>query len=150
MILLFFIALISSLIIYQDFKQRKINLLLTLFLILLILVFYYLQNKGVQILYNLLFCLMYYLLCFITLKFYFYLKDKRSPMLIDQMIGWGDIVLLFAIGSTLEPEFMISFFAFSFILALLIHLIVFSKSKSIPLAAYMLLFYNSYLIYLFI
>lgn len=146
-LLTIFSSLVSFVIIYQDFNKRRINLLLTLFFILLIFITYYLQYQAIQLLFNCVFSLIYLLLCYFIIRLYFNLKGKRGIPIVDQMVGWGDIILLIAIGSTLEPDHMIYFFAASFISALIFHLIISSKNKSIPLAAYLLIIYNCYIIY---
>lgn len=140
-------VLISIVIIYQDFTQRKINLILTLLFILTIIIFYFKQNTGTQLLFNSVFSMLYLVTCYFILRLYFNLKGQKESSIIDHMMGWGDIIILLAIGSTFEPDKMIYFFGFSFVASILFHLILSTRTKSIPLAAYLLLFYNCVLVF---
>lgn len=139
-------ALASIFIIYQDIKSRRINLLLTLAFTVLIAVRYYFLNTTQQLLINALFCLLYFLLSYTILRLYFFIRTGTSQKIIDSKIGWGDIILLYAIGCTIEPEKLIFFFTAVFVISLLLHVLILSKYKQIPLAAYLLIFYNVYLI----
>jgi hypothetical protein len=147
-LLLFIVSvLISLIIIYQDFTKRRINLILTLIFNLTIILFYYKQNTGTQLLNNAVFSLLYLLTCYFILRLFFNLNGQKDNSIMDHMIGWGDIIILLAIGSTFEPDKMIYFFGFSFVASILIHLIFSKRTKSIPLAAYLLLFYNCLMVY---
>jgi hypothetical protein len=139
-------ALASVIIIYQDFKHRRINLMLTLLFVGIIVWRYFVVNTGNQLLWNTAFCLMYFLMSYLVLRLYFFARGKGDEQVIDSKIGWGDIILLFAAGCTIEPEIMVFFFSITFVVSLLCHLIFSKRKKTIPLAAYLLIFYNFYLI----
>ena len=144
-IALFIAALTASVfIIYQDFKFREINLLLIIgFVIIIAARSLYIESTD-QIILNSIFCMLYFAISYLVLRVYFFVKNKRSEKLIDEKIGWADIILLFIIGCTLEPEHMIVFFGSVFILPLLLHLVILKNTKQIPLAAYLMIIYNSY------
>jgi hypothetical protein len=141
------VGITSGFIIYQDITSRRINLMLTLALIALIIVRYAIFNARDQFLQNVLFCLLYFLLSYMILRLYFYLKGKSKEKIIDSKIGWGDVVLLFAVGCTIEPEKMILFFTITFIFALVVHAMFSRAKRTVPLAAYLMILYNAYLIF---
>lgn len=144
---LFIIAVFASIfIIYQDIKSRRINLVLTLAFIGLIITRYYLISDIEQCLFNACFSLLYFLLCYMVIRIYYFMKGSSEPI-IDSKIGWGDIILLFAVGCTIEPEKMVLFFTVTFILSILLHILFSRNSRAIPLAAYLLLTYNVYLVF---
>jgi hypothetical protein len=137
-------SLISVFIIYQDMKYKKINLILTLMFVCIISIRYYIYDIPEQLGLNAMFCLLYFLLSYVVLRLYFYIRTGETQKIIDSKIGWGDIILLYAIGCTLEPQKLIFFFTGVFVTSALLHLLIFRKQKNIPLAAYLLIGYNSY------
>ena len=143
--LLICVALISSIIIYQDFRSRRINLLLCLVFIVLIFFKYILPNTYDQLILNTAFSTFYFLLSYLVLKLYFYLRGKGKESIVNTKIGWGDVILFFAVGCTLEPDKVVSFFAIVFTVSLVVHYLL-SQKKEVPLAAYLLVFYNIYLV----
>ncbi len=79
-----------------------------------------------------------------TIRLYFVCKGERNVKIIDNKIGWGDIILLFAFGCTLVPETLVFFFTIVFILSVVFHIIISKWKDQIPLAAYLLILYNIY------
>ncbi|MFO0355665.1 MAG: prepilin peptidase [Sphingobacteriaceae bacterium] len=143
--LLICVALISSILIYQDFSSRRINLLLCLAFIVLILFKYVLPNTYDQLFLNTAFSTLYFLLSYLVLKLYFYLRGSGKEAIVNTKIGWGDVILFFAVGCTIEPERVVSFFAIVFTVSIILHFLL-SQRKEVPLAAYLLVFYNIYLV----
>lgn len=140
------ILFISSAIIYQDFKKRRISVVLIILFAGFAFWKYISLVSFTQLLQNSLFCLLYLFLCFFILKLYFIIKSKTKLKIIDVMIGWGDIVLLFIVGCFIEPEYLVFFFTSVFVLSLIIVLLFQSKKNTIPLAGYLLIAYNLYLL----
>jgi hypothetical protein len=104
----------------------------------------FLKTSFEQILQNAIFCFFYFGLCWLVLKLYFKLRKYETVGIIDNMIGWGDILLMAAVGCTIAPERLFLFFTFTFVLATVVHLIFFSKKKEVPLAGYLLLVFSTY------
>ena len=131
---------------YQDFKTRLFSIWLLIAFAIIGVSEFFLNHSIFQFAENLIFCLCYFLLCFLILTLYFFIKHGKFESVIKNKIGWADILLFLIIGSLLEPQNLIYFFTFSFIISLLIHLAFSGRNKSIPLAGFLSL---SYFVYLF-
>lgn len=136
MLYLYWILLFVSsvLIAYQDFKTRFISLWLIAVFGLANSLLYLQTHSAYEWLENTFFCAAYFLLCYLVLHLYFFIKTKRFQTILDKKIGWGDVLLFFLIGSCITPVFMIYFFTLSFVTALLFQLIAVRNSKNIALA----------------
>jgi hypothetical protein len=136
MLYLYWILLFVSsvLIAYQDFKTRFISVWLIALFGMVNSLLYLQTHSTYEWLENTLFCSAYFLLCYLVLHLYFFIKTKRFQTILDTKIGWGDVLLFFLIGSCITPVFMIYFFTLSFVMALLFQLIAVRNSKNIALA----------------
>ena len=135
------LSLTSLAIAYQDFKTRLISIWLLIVFTVVNFTKYLNSHSIYQFLENTIFCLSYFLLCYLVLHLYFYLKTKKFQKLLDNKIGWGDVILFIAIGCCIEPIYIIYFFTISFILSLLTFILLFSNKKNIPMAGFLVLFY---------
>jgi hypothetical protein len=131
---------------YQDFKILLIHLLLILLYGGICITNYLLSETVYQFVENVIFCLCYFLLCFLVLVLFYFIKNRKPGGIIDQKIGWADVLLFLIVGFTIEPLFMIWFFTASFILSLVFHLIFSGNKKSVPLAGFIVIFYSIFLI----
>jgi hypothetical protein len=140
------LLLSSGSLIYQDFKSRLVSVWLIILFTISNICLYLNFNSLNQLFENVIFCLAYFLLCYLCLHVYFFLKLNKFQKLLDSKLGWGDILLLFSIGSCLEIDTMIIFFTITFIFTVITHYMMFKSSNSIPLAGYLLICYHINLI----
>jgi hypothetical protein len=140
------LAICGGIIAYQDFKDRMISLWLILVFTGINIAQYLLFNPFYQFLENVIFCLCYFLLCFLVLALYFFLKNREFESIIDKKIGWGDILIFLAIGFTIQPLYMIWFFTGVFIISLLFHVFLLRRKTSVPLAGFAAIIYLLYLL----
>lgn len=147
--ILLFILLICTLIItYQDFKTRLISVWIIIAFAAFNIGLYLYKHSFEQLLYNALFTFLYLALLYGTLQLYFFIKTKRLHKLVNEQIGWGDVWLILAIAPTLEWHELIYFFTTVFCISLLVHLLFFAKRiATVPLAAYLVAIYWSYLLF---
>jgi hypothetical protein len=68
---------------------------------------------------------------------FYFIKQRRLGDIIDSKIGLGDVVLLPAIGITLDALSLIVFFALGFAWCALAGVFFAKKRKTIPLAGLM-------------
>jgi hypothetical protein len=137
----------GGILIYQDFKTRLISSLLVFIYSLSIIGLFVVRNSGQQLFENAVFCICYLLFCYLILHLYFFIKTNQFQQLLDSKVGWGDILLLISIGSTLSPEYLIYFFTLTFTLTVIFQFVFFKSNKNVPLAGYLLILYFGYLLY---
>jgi hypothetical protein len=142
-----FLALSGAWLSWQDFKARLISLWLIVLFAVANAVFYLSDNIFSGLVENTIFCIGYLLLLYVSLLLYFYLKNKKFEKLIDTQLGLGDVLVMLAIGLSLEPVAMIYFFSLALIISLLLSVLFFRKKQNIPLAGLVIL---NYLAFLFI
>jgi Flp pilus assembly protein protease CpaA len=145
---LIIILLSSVAIAVQDLRSRMISLWLILLFTLGSTGHYLYQHSLGGLLENMLFCLGYFVLCYAVLHLYYFLRTRKFQRLLDRKIGWGDVLLLLAIGCCLQPEDLLIFFTASFLLSALLHLLVFRHHHTIALGAFLVSFYSLYLVYM--
>lgn len=133
---------------YQDFKTRWISVWLIVVFSIINITFYLVLNSVDQFMENIVFCICYFLLMFLCLTLFYYLKTKKITKIIDRKIGLADVLLFIAVGITIEPENLIYFFTIYFVLAIFIQMAFLRKYKKIPLAGILVLFYPIYLLFL--
>ena len=143
-LLFILLTLISLAIAYKDFKTQLISVWLLLAFTAVNFTNYLLLHSVYQFLENSIFCICYFLLCYLVLHLYFYIKTKKIQKLIDLKIGWGDVILFISVGCCIEPIYFIYFFTISFTLSLLIHLFFLKHNKNIAMAGFVVLFYTLY------
>lgn len=131
----------SLLIAYYDFRYRLINVwLLVAFAVTILSATIF--NSGLVILgQNTISTVCYFLLCFLGVYGVYFIKEKRAPKIIDEKIGWADIIVCLAIGMSLNIIDLILFFTSSFILAAIIGLAFQQRNKTVPLAGILVIFY---------
>jgi len=140
------LVLSSAGIVYQDFKTRLISIWLILCFAIANFTLYLIDHSLYDFLENSVFCLAYFLMSYLVLVLFYFLKAGRFQKILDNKIGWGDVWLLFVTGCVLPPQNMIVFFTITFIVAVLIQLIFFRNNKSIALGAILLICYGLQLI----
>ena len=140
-LLLILLSLLSAAIAYQDFKTRLISIWLVVGFVAICFTRYLVSNSYYQFLENALFCICYFLLSYLVLVLVFYFKTRKFEKLINDKIGWGDVILFISIGCCIEPIYLIYFFTTSFILSLLIQVLFFKEKKSIPMGGFIVMFY---------
>jgi hypothetical protein len=143
-----FLLFCSVAIIYQDLQTREISLWLILTFTALNIWQYLLKHPIYQIIENVIFCFFYFSLIFLVLHFYYYVKTKKFQKIMDDKIGWGDLLVFFAIGFCIEPIYVVYFFTISFILSLASYLLLSSSNKSIALGACVVICYLAFSIFL--
>lgn len=145
--LLFVLLLFSSiLIVFQDFKERKISLivLLTFGFSISAIVF---LNYGISVLLrNSISSLLYILFTWVILCLVFSIKSKKFDYIIDNQLGLGDIITMFFLGISFNIVGQIMFFATSYIFSLVVFAMITYQIKKdslrlIPLAGLMVIFY---------
>lgn len=136
MILVCWIGLLLSvgLIVYQDFKQRLISIWALLAFGVFCCSLFLLEHSFDEWLENALFCLAYFLFCYLILHLFYFIKTRKFQNILDVKIGWGDVLLFLLIGSCISPLLLIYFFTVSFILALIFQFFFQKKHKDIALA----------------
>lgn len=130
-----------SAIVYQDFKLRKIHVILP------VLVFSsglaLVMQKGTFIAEELFFSIGFIVLNFVVLTLYFSLKNKALLNPFRSYIGLGDLLYLLAVAPLFMFRAYIVYFVLGMILSLILYALfkrIYSSSKTIPLAGYMSLF----------
>lgn len=140
------LLLSGGILIYQDFKRRLLSTWLIVLFIICSVNLYLITHSVYQFIENIIFCLSYFLFCYLMLHLYFYLKTKTFQKILDSKVGWGDILLLITVGCSLEPEIMIYFFTITFSITVFAHFVLFKSKKNVPLAGYLLIVYSIYLV----
>lgn len=136
----------SAAIAYQDLRTRLIHLWLIMLFTVLNVTQYLLSYNHYRLFENAVFCLLYFLFSYLVLQLFYFVKTRKFQKLADNKIGWGDILLLFAIGLGLEPVSLIYFFTGTFIASIVVQMIFSGKDKSIPLAGIAAICYILYLV----
>ena len=134
-IYLIFLCILSSLIIYEDLRRRLVSLWLIIAYAINCVGYFLSTQDMFQLFENATFSVMYFLLCYGTLHLYFYVKQKKFIKILDEKIGWADILIAFAMGCVMPLHHFIIFITLACLLGILCYLSVPSFKKSIPLAA---------------
>ena len=132
---------------YQDFKTRWISIWLIVCFGAANLSLYLLTKSSADLFSNGVFCLSYFLFCYLILHLFYFLKTKKFQRILDDKIGWGDILLFLLIGCSIEPVEMIYFFTFSFVVAVSFQLLFLRAKNNIALGGMLVICYGAYLVY---
>ena len=149
MLFLFFAVLLlsSAALIYQDFKTRLISTWLILCFGIANLGQYLVVHSWQELAQNVVFCSAYFLLSYLSIHLYFFIKLGKFQKIMNESLGWGDLWIALVLGSCLSPTEMIFFFTFSFVVSITIQFIFFRKDKTIALAGMLLACNAFYLLY---
>ena len=145
---LFLILLLISAfaIAYQDFTKRLISIWWILSFGIACIGYYVLHHSLTELLENIVFCLVYLLLCYLILHLFYFIKTRKFQNILDTKIGWGDILLLMMTGFCLSALSMIYFFTITFIVTLIFQVVFQRQKKDIALAAILVICYSVYII----
>jgi hypothetical protein len=139
---LFFLSILllcTIVISYQDFKNREISVWVILLFTALCVLQTFMFQGALALFYHFISALIYLLICLCVLFLFFYLKEKKFPKLIDKKIGLADLILIVAIGSTMEITVLILFLTLSFIFFALIGFTFLRKYETLPLAGMLII-----------
>lgn len=136
----------AGLIVYQDFKHRLISVWVLLAFSTFCCTLFLLEHSFTEWLENSLFCLTYFLFCYLVLHLFYFIKTRRFQKILDVKIGWGDVLLFLLIGSCISPLLLIYFFTASFVLALVFQLLFQRKHKDIALAGILAVCYVLFIV----
>ena len=136
--------LILTLIFYQDLKYRAVNWLLFLGLAILGFTMSLLAIGFKNTLLNAMFNNVVVLLELSLVYLYFLIKMRRGIKFINEKLGIGDVMMLFALSFSFSPVNFMVFVLLSLIISLSIALI-WKEGPTIPLAGYMGLCYLIFL-----
>lgn len=144
LVLIFFLTSLT-LIIYQDFKDRKVSLVL---FVMAFLLGGYLHFKNVNtemFLYAFLVNIVFILMLSLILALYSKIKMKKSLL---NTIGLGDILFFFILAISFPTITFLVLFSISLIFSLVVFLAIKSqlKKKTVPLAGFQALFLSLILI----
>jgi len=140
------LLVILGCIVFQDFKDREVSILLLglMFFIIILRSYFYIdfipliENAAI----NLLLCGV--MLC--CTKIYFLFHDKRNNRMIDKYIGKGDLITLMILSFSSSCNNFILFLLLSFLLSLIHGLVLLflikKKHFTIPLAGYLTATYS--------
>jgi hypothetical protein len=153
-ILFTIIAVCCALVLYQDVKLRLV--IWPLFPIIAVsgLLFSISKTTSITVIKNSFINLLFLLAQFATLKIIYRIKEKDpvSRKIIDNKIGWGDILILLSCIFYFSPINFIIFYCSGLVFVILLHGISMSvKSKmqqhsgTIPMAGYLSLFLIIYI-----
>lgn len=146
-IFLLFFILLALVIAVQDFKKRLVSLWVLLFYFCNCAVYVYLFQGTYVLISNAVFALLYFTFMFGIIFLFYFLKEKKIPSIINSKIGLADIIILPAIGLTLNTVQLVLFFAIVFLLAVAAAFFWFNKKgHSIPLAGIVCICHVVYLI----
>jgi hypothetical protein len=118
----------------QDFKERLISLWIILVFCGGCAASVWLLEGIYALLSYTLSSLTYFTFCFLVLILFYFLKERKIRNIIDTKIGLGDVLVMLAIGITLDIIPLILFFTSSFIISAVIGLFLAKKHKTVPLA----------------
>lgn len=135
------LILLSFLIAYHDFRYRLVSVWLLIAFSLSIAITVVFHSGFWMLFYNSIGALCYFLLCFLGVFLVYFIKERQLPKIMDEKIGWADVIVCFAIGMSLNIIDLILFFTGSFILAAIIGLVLQQKNKTVPLAGILVIFY---------
>lgn len=136
------LVLSTGVIVYQDFKYRLISIFSIAGFGISCCALFLLAHSLQEWLENGIFCIAYFIFCYLILHLFYFLKTKRFQNIIDKKIGWGDILLFMIIGSCISPLELIYFFTASFVIALLFQILFQRKNKEIALAGIVAICYT--------
>ena len=137
--ILLFISLLA--IAWQDFKSRMISLWLIIVFFLLNSAVFLFQNSLKDYFTNAAFCIAYMLVSYAFIRLYYLLGGRGKEQILDEKVGWGDVVIFLMMGFSLEPVELIFFYTFTFIFSLMFYLLFMSKKRPVPLGAFVSLIY---------
>ena len=122
--------LVSILIIYQDFKDRAVYwwLYLLFFVILLVFSIYHNPVELVNRVINLSFLVIQYL----GVILYYWIKTRKSRLILNEEFGLGDAIFLVSIALTIETTFFIYLYLGGLITSILWCIIMYLKNKELP------------------
>ena len=139
------LLVLSIAIAVEDFKTRLIDLWLLCLYSLGLVADYFIQGGSFkEFLDNLLFSCSYFLLMYLALQLYFFISKGSFVRIMDDKLGWADVWIAFSIALTVEPLPMITFFAGSILISLVVHIVFFFRQGSCPLAGGMTLVFFTY------
>lgn len=134
---------------YQDIRYRLIYWICFPVLLFLMIILGFQEMKAFDIVSNSVFNSGFLLLQLFMLTIYFSIKQGRLVNITDGLIGWGDVLFLFAITCYFSPINYIAFYMLS-LLVILSFIIVCTGSKKenlkIPLAGLQALLLIGFLI----
>lgn len=121
---------------YQDFKYRKINVLLPLILFMVSLYFFKTKTPFPDLIYF--FNLFFLLLILMVLMVYMSIKNKRFLNPFTNYFGLGDLLFFVAISPLFLTREYVLFFILSMLFSILLQTILKKvlKEQSVPLAGY--------------
>jgi hypothetical protein len=137
--ILLFISLLA--IAWQDFRSRMISLWLIIIFFLLNSAVFLFQNSLNDYFKNAAFCIAYMLVSYVFIRLYYLAGGRGKERILDEKVGWGDVVIFLIMGFSLEPFELIFFYTFTFIFSLVLYLLFMSKKRPVPLAAFVSLIY---------
>jgi hypothetical protein len=134
---------------FQDFKERLISLwLIIVYSCNCILLTQ--QHEGWQgLLSNVLTTVLYFGFYFLAVILFYYLKERKLNAIIDEKIGKADVILLLAIGVTMNIVELIVFSTIAFSFAAVLSLLLFKKVKTIPLGGILVLLHSVFMCIVF-
>lgn len=133
------LAIVLSIVVYQDLKMRLIHLVLPIMILSLGIVIKWTTINWA----DLGLCLAFLALNFLVMALYFSFKNRKFINPFQDIVGWGDALFLIAVVPFFSPRDYIIFFVLGMIFSLIVHAIIrllFPVEKSIPLAGYLSLF----------
>lgn len=144
--LLLSLILISFLITYQDFKHRQVSLWVLILFGIICISSVIINRDWETLLFNGISSLLYLGLILGVLKLYLYLKFKTNKIIIDELLGLADVIVIASIGLTFNLVGTIFFFCFAFIFTVIAYFLssFFQKQikhQTIPLAGFLVIFY---------
>lgn len=143
------LILSGAAVIYQDFKTRLISLWLILVFATANVTLYLLEHSVYQFIENCIFCICYFLFSFLILLLFYFIKHKKFEKIIDNKIGWGDVLVFISLGVCIEPMHLIFFFTGAFILSIVFYFLFLQSKKNIPLAGLVIPCYLIYTLTMF-
>lgn len=143
-IVLLFVA--AALIIRQDMKERLISLWVIISYLIVCAVYAWYFQGFYGLLSNLISVLLYMLFTFVVIKLVYFLKERKSEVIIDSKIGMADVLLFFSVGLTLDVVSLIVFSVVLFVLSAVLGLIIKSFRQSMPFGAVLVLFHCVYML----
>lgn len=143
------LILSGAAVIYQDFKTRLISLWLILVFAAANVTLYLLTHSVYQFIENSIFCICYFLFSFLILLLFYFIKHKKFEKIIDNKIGWGDVLVFISLGVCIEPVHLIFFFTGAFIFSIVFYFLFLWAKKNIPLAGLVILCYLIYILTMF-
>lgn len=145
------ISIFMGVMVYQDFKDRSISLIMVILTAILVSWsgYYYLEIN--QILKFAAINVAIISIHLFVVSIYYFLKNRKLTMIVNNQIGLGDILVLIVVCFAFSPLNFTTFLMLSLALTLLFHQlgrqIWKGSAETIPLAGYLSLFYIITLLY---